>query len=770
MSVSVLWTQHRSVRLLMYFGLTAILALGGCQTTGAPGVPPGSSADASPATGPARISKTNYNLFSDQGDHLKELLEVGHTDDAAKLYEEQLAFFDQNMAKENVNTLLVRLAENLMSPRREAIAVATAALSPLSWPQPQAAWPSMRTAMTAAKTALDDYDSFTLLKNPKYRHAEAIRLQESFDRLASQMHDAADAQFSAFDHFGPDSFFGAYPLAALDRQPVLEANWSVIEARLNTAKADQLRRFFVNNPADTLGEARLKRVSDAYASALLKEGGKPSLKSSLQAHRRAEQDGFRPSTLKGGVIGFVEVTSPSLLNNGKIDFPAEIKVDLPVEVAKAEIEQALDPARNNGVDFLVVLNVAMAKAERRVNKMDAIPSTALTGYSKEINPEYDAAQIAYDEARMNVATTQSQANSNKMSRVFNPAPLADLGDNIAIFGAKSTMDEAKTKLLATPRTIDVPVYADYKFSRASVQATKTMTVHYYVLDHKGRTYLKNTFDVVENQNFSVLYNVQDNDPNKDKHFAEADQESDLADWEKAPVTVKLSSLVDHYLATSSAAAKLPDVALIKKDIIADRNAALSSADNRSYTQARDSRFESVVAIYNPNGGLGSGFYIRPDVILTNHHVVGDGKFMEMKMHDGRETFGKVIAYDARLDLALIKVQDQGKPVAFYDQPSLPVGATVEVIGHPKGYEFSITRGIVSAIRKENPVQLGGGDQVTFVQIDAPTSPGNSGGPVFMNNQVVAVIDWVNIEQHAQNLNFSIHYGEVLTFIRKELGG
>ena len=106
---------------------------------------------------------------------------------------------------------------------------------------------------------------------------------------------------------------------------------------------------------------------------------------------------------------------------------------------------------------------------------------------------------------------------------------------------------ARAQLASTPRYVDVPVHADYQFDRARIAATRTMTVHYYVIDRGAGTYFKSTFDVVEEQQFRVSYNVHEKDPDRASHLAQAQTEDDLARWEDAPMVVKLSQLVDHYL-------------------------------------------------------------------------------------------------------------------------------------------------------------------------------------------------------------------------------
>jgi S1-C subfamily serine protease len=141
------------------------------------------------------------------------------------------------------------------------------------------------------------------------------------------------------------------------------------------------------------------------------------------------------------------------------------------------------------------------------------------------------------------------------------------------------------------------------------------------------------------------------------------------------------------------------------------------------------------------------------------------KFIEMKLHNGMETFGKVVKSDVRLDLALIKVQDRGVPVEFYDKNNLDLGSTVEAIGHPKGLTFTITRGVVSAVRKKKSVFAVGGKEVLFVQTDAAINPGNSGGPLFLGQKVIGVNN-NKLVGGSEGLGFAVHHSEVAQFMKE----
>ncbi|HWZ52986.1 MAG TPA: trypsin-like peptidase domain-containing protein [Granulicella sp.] len=131
-------------------------------------------------------------------------------------------------------------------------------------------------------------------------------------------------------------------------------------------------------------------------------------------------------------------------------------------------------------------------------------------------------------------------------------------------------------------------------------------------------------------------------------------------------------------------------------------------------------------------GIGSGIIISPDgYIVTNNHVVDGAVQIRVTLHDRRVLTGKVVGTDKLTDLAVIKVDGHDLPtVAWGDSSKLHAGQTVLAFGSPFGYfQFSVTRGIVSAVNRPNPYaqnarQLGG-----YIQTDAAINPGNSGGPL-----------------------------------------
>jgi len=132
---------------------------------------------------------------------------------------------------------------------------------------------------------------------------------------------------------------------------------------------------------------------------------------------------------------------------------------------------------------------------------------------------------------------------------------------------------------------------------------------------------------------------------------------------------------------------------------------------------------------------GSGFFVAPDRVVTNRHVIDNAFRAEVHSYNGSVYVVKgVIAVDAEGDLALLRVDappNQVRPLVL-DKTSPQEGESIVVIGNPFGLEGSVTNGIVSAVR----------DIPTFgriIQITAPISPGSSGSPVVnMQGQVIGV--------------------------------
>src|SRR5438552_1991700 len=140
--------------------------------------------------------------------------------------------------------------------------------------------------------------------------------------------------------------------------------------------------------------------------------------------------------------------------------------------------------------------------------------------------------------------------------------------------------------------------------------------------------------------------------------------------------------------------------------------------------------------------LGSGFIIDPaGYIVTNKHVVE--RAADLKIHvttnDGKTYNARYIAGDDKTDLAFIKIEARSAlPFINLDDisPNL-LGETVIVVGNAVGYGSSISRGVLSAAKRN--ITVDDTEYKDLVQTDAAINPGNSGGPVIdLSGRLVGV--------------------------------
>jgi serine protease Do len=133
----------------------------------------------------------------------------------------------------------------------------------------------------------------------------------------------------------------------------------------------------------------------------------------------------------------------------------------------------------------------------------------------------------------------------------------------------------------------------------------------------------------------------------------------------------------------------------------------------------------------PSGG-GSAVVLTPDgFLLSNAHVVaGRGAGGRASFVDGRELGFEVIGRDQLSDLAVLRADARDlTPATLGDAERLRVGQLVVAIGNPHGFAGSVTAGVVSAVGRSLPAQLGRQTRIidNVIQTDAALNPGNSGG-------------------------------------------
>jgi S1-C subfamily serine protease len=143
--------------------------------------------------------------------------------------------------------------------------------------------------------------------------------------------------------------------------------------------------------------------------------------------------------------------------------------------------------------------------------------------------------------------------------------------------------------------------------------------------------------------------------------------------------------------------------------------------------------------------LGSGFiYDKQGYIISNNHVVGSAKKVDVTFVDGNTYAAKVIGTDPFSDIAVIKIIDDFStesvlPLVIANSSSLQVGQQVIAIGNPFGLSDTMTTGIVSQMGRLLPDPETGFSMPNGIQTDAAINPGNSGGPLLnMHGHVIGM--------------------------------
>jgi serine protease Do len=155
-------------------------------------------------------------------------------------------------------------------------------------------------------------------------------------------------------------------------------------------------------------------------------------------------------------------------------------------------------------------------------------------------------------------------------------------------------------------------------------------------------------------------------------------------------------------------------------------------------------------------GMGTGTIIDSrGYILTNYHVVADVRPIQVTLDDGRAYTAELAAKDDDADLAVIKIA-ASKPlpvIRIGTSSDLMEGEPVIALGNAYGYQNTVTRGIISALGRDVPVNDTQGYK-DLIQTDASINPGNSGGPLLnIDGEMIGVN--VAVRAEAQGIGFAI---------------
>lgn len=167
---------------------------------------------------------------------------------------------------------------------------------------------------------------------------------------------------------------------------------------------------------------------------------------------------------------------------------------------------------------------------------------------------------------------------------------------------------------------------------------------------------------------------------------------------------------------------------------------------------------ATVLIRNLEGrkSIGTGFFIYPDLLVTNKHVL-ESLDVEIVDDQGRTQTGRCVAEAKYDDLALVRAMTSGGYLSL--RPGEPkYGEKIFIMGNPRGLQYTLSDGIVSHPVKKFP-------QGELFQHSAPQSPGSSGSAVLdPNGRVIGVV--CSQITDSQNLNFAVPVSRLKDLIQK----
>ena len=219
--------------------------------------------------------------------------------------------------------------------------------------------------------------------------------------------------------------------------------------------------------------------------------------------------------------------------------------------------------------------------------------------------------------------------------------------------------------------------------------------------------------------------------------------NDDFDSRKTKTTRKNSGTDEHLLDAYSQ---------VVTSVVEQVSPAVVNIDVQRWVRGRSRIYQPFTQEVSSNG---SGFIFTQDgYILTNSHVVHNASKIKVTLCDGRSYDGEMIGDDPDTDVAVIRIHAPNLVAArLGDSQSLQVGQVAIAIGHPYGFQTTVTTGVISALGRSFRSDSGKLIE-NAIQTDAALNPGNSGGPLLSSRGEVIGINTA-IVMSAQGLCFAI---------------
>lgn len=193
--------------------------------------------------------------------------------------------------------------------------------------------------------------------------------------------------------------------------------------------------------------------------------------------------------------------------------------------------------------------------------------------------------------------------------------------------------------------------------------------------------------------------------------------------------------------------------------------------------ATENVIAATVVLLSPTSGTamdqGTGFFITPNLIVTNKHVVESActppnTFDKLQVLTSDLTKKYTVLAISRSntdDLAIVHVlENHSNYVSLGGQTEIVIGERISVVGHPRGHLSSLNHGWITSTKLH---KIGFAANQSIFQFDASISPGNSGGAVITESGlVIGVVTATNSEPFTQNLNYATSVNQVKILVQQ----
>jgi len=647
-------------------------------------------------------------------------------------------------------------------------------------------WRAVKLTISSANELVIEYESHAILQKnentlPALREL-SDQIQSTTGMIVSQRRNA----FLAYDHSLRETFFVIYPDGYEDdyvrrRKIVAQAGTDLWPVLKSMSMEDQLylvdawTKGKPNNFGNMFGAELRLVIANSYYEKLIqqwlqREDGDPT--EFLAGVAAAHTISLIPSEAISSRLLLI-ATAPSG------DFPLKLSFDRTLPFTfRNEVPRDLTPGL---YDLVIVLGIKRIELREKLVETRTTRSKYKERMETKTNPAYLSAQSAYSSAIdiVNIASSHSNrahaAYSACQAQItgWNSGQCHMLAANAGdaarqLSESRDLLNRAQRRLGGTEPTVTKPVYRDYDVPVSRVLLEKIVSGKAAIIMPEVRQARVVEFSLNKRTSFDIAANVH---PTDSGAASKLDTKNDLKSEESKRFEV---NVLDVLAELGSARADISPVKELNEFLVSivdpKRPASSAIAVSNQVTTVQAVRashpaINGVVVVQSPLGNLGSGFYVAEHLLLTNYHVVVDSSFVEIEFFDGRSTTGQVISTDIDRDLALVRTSLSGQPLVLYTKPSLPLGESVIAIGHPSGLKFSLTKGIISAVREQQSTSsMGLGANYLFVQTDTAISPGNSGGPLLLENKVIGINTEKVVDVRVEGVGFALHYAEIARFL------